>query len=187
MAENKAADVREAQRYLRTISRVNPAIPLTSADGTYGEDTRMAISAFQREYGLPETGELDPNTWDMLYSVYKDTAELFSELEKISPYNAENSPLREGSAGYPVYIVQIMLNTIAQFYDNLSGAAINGVYDKNTADEVKRIQQISGLDETGELNCQTWNALARIYNYHSAIDDIDDMAVVYTMSNNSVG
>lgn len=187
MAENKASDVREAQRYLRTISKYNPNIPMTVADGTYSDDTRDAVAAFQRERGLPETGELDPKTWDELYKLYKEAALFFSELESISPRAVGETPLTIGSAGYPVYIIQVMLNTIAQFYDNLSGAAINGIYDNETADEIRRIQTIAGLPETGKLNRATWNALARIYNYHAAIDDIDNDRAAYTVSIKSVG
>lgn len=187
MAENKASDVREAQRYLRTISKYNPNIPMTVADGTYSDDTRDAVAAFQRERGLPETGELDPKTWDELYKLYKEAALFFSELESISPRAVGETPLTIGSAGYPVYIIQVMLNTIAQFYDNLSGAAINGIYDNETAEEIRRIQTIAGLPETGKLNRATWNALARIYNYHAAIDDIDNDRAAYTVSIKSVG
>lgn len=187
MAENKASDVREAQRFLRTISKYNPNIPMTAADGTYGEDTKNAVSAFQRENGLPVTGELDSTTWDGLYKLYKEAALFFSELESISPRAVGETPLTIGSAGYPVYIIQIMLNTIAQFYDNLSGTAINGIYDNDTAEEVRRIQSIAGLPETGQLNRATWNALARIYNFHTAFDDIDNDKAVYTMSVGAVG
>lgn len=187
MAENKASDVREAQRYLRTISKYNPNIPMTAADGTYGEDTRDAVSAFQRESGLPETGEIDSRTWDELYKLYKEAALFFAELESINPRAVSETPLTKGSAGYPVYIIQVMLNTIAQFYYNLEGAAINGIYDNETAEEIRRIQSISGLPETGDLNHATWNALARIYNYHAAIDDIDNGKAVYTMGIKSIG
>lgn len=187
MTENKASDVREAQRYLRTISKYNPNIPMTVADGTYSDDTRDAVAAFQRERGLPETGELDPKTWDELYKLYKEAALFFSELESISPRAVGETPLTIGSAGYPVYIIQVMLNTIAQFYDNLKGASINGIYDNETADEIRRIQTIAGLPETGKLNRATWNALARIYNYHAAIDDIDNDRAAYTVSIKSVG
>ena len=187
MTENKASDVREAQRYLRTISKYNANIPMTVADGTYSDDTRDAVAAFQRERGLPETGELDPKTWDELYKLYKEAALFFSELESISPRAVGETPLTIGSAGYPVYIIQVMLNTISQFYDNLKGASINGIYDNETADEIRRIQTIAGLPETGKLNRATWNALARIYNYHAAIDDIDNDRAVYTVSIKSVG
>lgn len=187
MAENKASDVREAQRYLRTISKYNPNIPMTVADGTYSDDTREAVAAFQRERGLPETGEIDPRTWDELYKLYKEAALFFAELESINPRAVTETPLTKGSAGYPVYIIQVMLNTISQFYDNLKGASINGIYDNETAEEIRRIQAISGLPETGDLNRATWNALARIYNYHAAIDDIDNDEAAYTMSINAVG
>lgn len=187
MTENKASDVREAQHYLRTISKYNPNIPMTVADGTYSDDTRDAVAAFQRERGLPETGEIDPRTWDELYKLYKEAALFFSELESISPRAVGETPLTIGSAGYPVYIIQVMLNTIAQFYDNLKGASINGIYDNETAEEIRRIQTIAGLPETGKLNRATWNALARIYNYHAAIDDIDNDRAAYTVSIKSVG
>ena len=74
MSENKAADVREIQRFLRTISKYNSAIPLVGVSGNYDDETRETVRAFQRENGLPVTGELDSQTWDALYTLYKEAA-----------------------------------------------------------------------------------------------------------------
>lgn len=188
MSENKAADVREIQRFLRTISKYNSAIPLVGVSGNYDDETRETVRAFQRENGLPVTGELDSQTWDALYTLYKEAALFFAELESINPRAASSQPMKKGSAGYPVYIIQIMLNTIARFYNNLEGSDINGIYGDGTFEEVKRIQEIAGLPVTGELNRPTWNALARLYNFHAGMDEyVNGKDAVQTMKINAVG
>ena len=40
-------------------------------DGIYGEETRGAVSEFQRKNGLPVTGAVDLATWDTLILLYR--------------------------------------------------------------------------------------------------------------------
>ena len=63
------------QRYLRQLSRFDPAIPTVDEDGIFGEETRRSLSAFQQKYGLPVTGTADPETWARLFSEYLASVE----------------------------------------------------------------------------------------------------------------
>lgn len=55
--------VRDLQTYLSTIGSVFPEIPEIPVTGYFGTQTRDAVFAFQRLFGLPETGAVGPVTW----------------------------------------------------------------------------------------------------------------------------
>ncbi len=65
-------DVATIQEYLAYIATVYPAIPAPSVTGVYGLETVQAVEAFQREFGLPETGTVGVTTWDAIASLYSD-------------------------------------------------------------------------------------------------------------------
>lgn len=62
--------VRLLQYMLMVLSDYISAIPSVSVDGIYGNATRAAVIAAQRRFGLPETGIVDPITWDEIYDQY---------------------------------------------------------------------------------------------------------------------
>ncbi len=67
---NSGDKVRFLQYMLSVLSEYIPAIPTVTVDGIYGPATRAAVLAFQRRYGLPETGTVGATTWDTLYDQY---------------------------------------------------------------------------------------------------------------------
>lgn len=58
------------QYMLSVLSTYIPEIPSLVIDGIYGNATRAAVLAAQRRFGLPETGIVDPLTWDEIYDQY---------------------------------------------------------------------------------------------------------------------
>lgn len=64
------AKVRQMQEQLDRISQTYPALPSVTADGIYGENTRQAVEAFQRVFGLPVTGVVDYPTWYKISEIY---------------------------------------------------------------------------------------------------------------------
>lgn len=58
------------QYMLSVLSEYISEIPPISVDGIFGPATRSAVLAAQRYYRLPQTGIVDPNTWDVLYNNY---------------------------------------------------------------------------------------------------------------------
>ncbi len=65
-------DVATIQEYLAYIATVYPAIPAPSVTGVYGLETVQAVEAFQREFGLSETGTVGVITWDAIATLYSD-------------------------------------------------------------------------------------------------------------------
>lgn len=82
--------VRLLQYMLSIISSYIPSIPNISIDGVYGSATRAAVLAFQRRFGLPETGTVGQTTWDSIYNQ-------FSGIENTSLRSEERFPASSGT------------------------------------------------------------------------------------------
>ena len=91
--------VRHLQYMLSVLSAYIQQIPSLNVDGIFGTNTKNAVLAAQRYFGLPETGTVDEATWDRIY-------DQFSGIENVSLRNAEifpeasltNSPARQRHA-----------------------------------------------------------------------------------------
>ncbi len=152
------------------ISRHKGNIPEVIPDGIYGEETTNAVTEFQKNNALPVTGKIDNYTWDAIYEAYKEASEYFGGSHGIYPFIGKDL-IYAGFGGYIIYIIQAMINTIAQFYDNIDGVKINGLFDKQTSDQIKLLQDITGCMADGKLDKHTWNCIARLYNHHAAADE----------------
>ena len=62
--------VEHLQYMLSVLAAYIPEIPNLAIDGIYGTATRNAVLAAQRRFGLPQTGEVDFDTWDEIYDQY---------------------------------------------------------------------------------------------------------------------
>ncbi len=80
--------VEHLQYMLSVLAAYIPQIPSITVDGIFGSATRSAVLAAQRYFGLPETGEVDFDTWDDIYDQFSgiETASL-RDLETF-PYTA---------------------------------------------------------------------------------------------------
>lgn len=62
--------VRQMQEQLNAIREVYTAIPQINVDGIYGPATGEAVGQFQNIFGLPQTGEVDYQTWYKISEIY---------------------------------------------------------------------------------------------------------------------
>jgi peptidoglycan hydrolase-like protein with peptidoglycan-binding domain len=155
--------IRELQQYLYSISLMIKSIPTVIPDGFFGEKTEKAVIAFQQEYGLPVTGEVDKKTWDTVIVIYKHLFE--SPPEKIDVFPENDFVLKEGDTGYLVYVLQIMLKTIGERYTNFPTVSITGTYDSDTAEAIRYMQNISLFPDTGATDKYTWNNIVKTFEH----------------------
>ncbi|MBQ9895229.1 MAG: peptidoglycan-binding protein [Ruminococcus sp.] len=153
----KKEHIRELQTYLYAISLFNDKIPQVLPTGIYNNDTSLAVRAFQREYGLPETGDTDPATWNRIIKVYK--AYQHSSPDAYHAFPSASYIVHDGDKGPLIYIIQAMLNNISNSYDNFPSFEVCGNYNQETIKAVKLFQKQVGLTETGDVNSNTWNML----------------------------
>ena len=67
---DRGIKVEHLQYMLSVLSEYIPEIPPLTVDGIFGQNTRAAVLAAQRRFGLPQTGEVDFQTWDEIYDQY---------------------------------------------------------------------------------------------------------------------
>lgn len=159
----KKDSIYELQKMLHKIFCVEKIDVPLFPDGIYGEQTAHAVSVFQKQNGLTPTGITDQSTWNAIVKEYKNVTEQCSPGVGIYPFYAGCS-CNAGERSDLVYIIQVMLSALEVVYDDFPNVAINGTFDEATTDAVKIFQRINRLDETGNVDIKTWNALAKSYN-----------------------
>ena len=83
------------------------------------------------------------------------------------------TPLRRGSTGPYVVIVQTSLNRISQNYPSIPKLAnVDGIYGSRTEESVRRFQQIFGLEPDGIVGKATWYALVRLYTAVTKLSEL---------------
>ena len=155
--------VRSLQTMLRVIAENDDTLPSVIPDGFYGQDTRGAVSSFQRRYSLPETGITDQATWDTVVQVYQQALVEVAEAEALNIVLNPGEILHRGSQDPNVYVLQAVLTVLSQMYGSIPLPGFSGVLDIPTSNSLIAFQQLNFLPATGELDKQTWRHLALHY------------------------
>ena len=161
--EQQRSHIRELQAMLHGISYYNPAIPRVIPDGIYGKTTADAVRAFQQYYGLRQTGEADPSTWEKVAEVYRDLIETVPEPLDAFP-NVPTAQILSGDRGFTVLVIQSILHELSQEYGDIPDCPLSGVFDADTIRSLQPFQKLSGLTPTNTVDCKTWNMLASAAN-----------------------
>ncbi len=130
--------------------------------GLYSTFTAAAVGSFQREFGLPVTGQVDRTTWDAMVTVFEvlNAEDVYGE----TPFADGSWPgvvLLPGSYGPYVLQLQQLLNRLAQYYCGLAYTAEDGIFKENTLDALQKAQRRAGEPVTGTVDRDTWEALLR--------------------------
>ncbi|MBR4016587.1 MAG: peptidoglycan-binding protein [Oscillospiraceae bacterium] len=153
--------IRSLQTMLRIIAENDPALPTVVPDGIYGPTTMNAVTAFQRQYGLPITGITDQETWEKIVEIY-DIAEI--QVTKTEPIEIIIEPgeiFRIGESNAYIYLLQSILTQLSNDNPTISRPIHNGVLDSATSNALAAFQFLAGLPTTGELDKITWKYLVK--------------------------
>lgn len=83
------------------------------------------------------------------------------------------TPLRRGSTGPSVVVVQVELNRISRNYPAIPKlASVDGIYGSRTEEAVRRFQEIFGLTADGIVGKATWYALVRLYTSVTSLSEL---------------
>jgi len=83
------------------------------------------------------------------------------------------TPLRRGSSGPAVVVIQVELNRISQNYPAIPKlASVDGIYGSRTEASVRAFQRIFGLAEDGIVGKATWYALVRLYTAVTSLSEL---------------
>ena len=153
--------IRSLQTMLRVIAEDDPKLPTVVPDGVYGPTTMQAISAFQRQYGLPVTGITDQATWDQIVAIYEPARIRIGPAEPIEILMEPGEVFRLGDSNAYIYLLQSILIQLSNDNPAISPPDHNGVLDDPTSQALAAFQLLAGLPPTGELDKITWKYLAR--------------------------
>ena len=120
--------------------------------------------------GLAQQGY---NSTQILRSYYGDV-EIVSNApvrDYVSSY--PGTPLRRGSVGPNVVIVQTELNRISQNYPAIPKvAAVDGIFGARTENALTAFQRIFDLNPDGIVGPATWYALVRLYTAVTSLSEL---------------
>ena len=151
--------VEQLQFWLNTLAQYESAIPAVKVDGVYGTATANAVRAFQRKYGLTVDGVVGRTTWTEVYDQFRSI-----QSDNGTPNAYPGTPLREGSSGQNVRLVQFWLKIARTVYTSLANVTVDGKFGSATAAAVRRFQSYFGLTSDGVVGRITWNKLYEVYN-----------------------
>jgi len=127
-------------------------IPQISEDGVFGPATAKAVVAFQNLFGLTTDGIIGPATWKKIVEIYRQAMPTYP-----------GSPLRVGSRGKDVMVMQEYLRVLSQKYAGIPSILPDGIFGNATANAVKAFQNLFGLTPDGIIGPATWNSIANAY------------------------
>lgn len=166
-AINEQDAIRQIQVCLLELHHSGANLPAIRVDGRYGEKTRAAVSLFQEQSSLPVTGKVDYETWTALHRAYRYVYDERSGKPCIPPDTA--FPVRSGSRGEGVRLLQKMLNVLADRYRIGLHTDVNGIFTYTTAALVSAIEKIYALPKSGEVSAVLYAKLLRDYGYPDCI------------------
>ncbi len=154
--------VTKMQYYLNVIAQYYQEIPLIISDSIFGVDTLDAVIQFQKKFGLDVDGIVGRQTWDKIYSVYKDIIDGNNKPENEgAPY--PGYLLREGSRGNDVNKLQTYLRSISDKYTSIKRINVDGIFGKATRQAVIDFQKYFNLSPDGIVGPMTWDRIVQVY------------------------
>ncbi len=177
--------VRRIQVQLNRISLNYPLIPkIQNPNGVFGVETENAVKEFQKTFGLIQDGIVGKGTWyevQQIYVAIKRLGEVDSEGQTIQEIAKQyKGVLREGDMGDSVTAIQYYLNLIGVFNNSIPIPEIDGIFGAATRNAVLAFQNYYGIEQSGEVNEETWNLISNVYL--GMVADID----VAQVGNNTV-
>lgn len=90
---DRGEGVSVAQFILSVLSEFYYSIPFVNVDGIFGENTKNAVEAFQKTFGLPVTGIITDEVWNAMYDAFIGADETITTRD----YGKELDELLNGS------------------------------------------------------------------------------------------
>ena len=158
---NEEQAITNLQKYLRQLSYFNDDIQPIAINGTWNDETRNALIAFQRMNGLSPTGVADEQTWNLLFSQYMNSLEENSPPSRVSffPREPSGQSIGLGDESFIVSVIQYMLSEIAVLYDGFESVEITGKYDEDTQAAISEFQKRNLFPQSGRVDKRTWDRI----------------------------
>ena len=125
------------------------------------------------QWGSQNLAQQGYNSIEILRSYYGDVETVLNAPIRGISSSYPGTPLRRGSTGPSVVVIQVALNRIAQNYPAIPKiSSVDGIFGSRTEAAVKAFQQIFGLDQDGIVGPGTWYAIVRLYTAVTALSEL---------------
>lgn len=145
---NRGADVAACQQALVAAGF------LDSADGSYGPATTKAVTAYQKDRGLPVSGVIDEETYGALTQEGGAPAETASSVKESDDGGKQEGTVRLGDRGDTVVHLQNLLSL-----HGFAPDTVDGVFGSGTEEKLKEFQNYHGLKADGVAGSKVWAKL----------------------------
>lgn len=125
------------------------------------------------QWGSQALAQQGYNSTQILRSYYGDV-EIVSNAP-VQDYTSSypGTPLRRGSVGPNVVVIQTELNRISQNYPAIPKvSAVDGIFGAATENSVTAFQEIFNLNPDGVVGPATWYALVRLYTAVTSLSEL---------------
>ena len=132
------------------------------------------------QWGSQNLARQGYNSTQILRSYYGDVEIVPNAPIRGYTSSYPGSPLRRGSTGPNVVVVQVELNRIAQNYPAIPKIAnVDGIFGSRTEASVRKFQEIFGLAADGIVGKETWYELVRIYTAVTRLSELRSQGQQY--------
>ena len=127
-------------------------------------DGKTVTCPGMKQWGTVDRAREGMNALQILRYYYGSRVQLVT-TDNIAaiPSSYPGSPLRRGSTGTNVRILQKQLSRIARDYPSFGKPAVTGTFDEATENSVKKFQKQFSLTADGVVGRPTWNKVSFIY------------------------
>ena len=116
------------------------------------------------QWGSQNLAQQGYNSVDILRSYYGNVEIVPNAPIRGNVSSYPGTPLRRGSSGPNVVVIQTELNRIAQNYPAIPKLpSVDGIFGSRTEASVRKFQEVFGLEVDGIVGKATWYALVRLY------------------------
>ena len=125
------------------------------------------------QWGSQNLAQQGYNSDQILRSYYGDVERVDNAPIRGITSSYPGSPLRRGSTGPNVVVLQTSLNRIAQNYPAIPKIpAVDGIYGERTEATVRTFQEIFDLTPDGIVGPATWYEIIRLYTAVTALSEL---------------
>ena len=127
-------------------------------------DGKTVTCPGMKQWGTVDRAREGMNALQILRYYYGNRVQLVTTNNIAAiPSSYPGSPLRRGSTGTNVRILQKQLSRIAKDYPSFGKPAVTGTFDEATENSVKKFQKQFSLTADGVVGRATWNKVSFIY------------------------
>lgn len=161
--------VRSLQFMLRRLALRYHTLPELVLDGEFGEQTLESVMRFQKALGLPVNGVVDSRTGQAILDEWRVLEQELSQSRQLRGF-PRDAVVRPGESAAFLYPVQAMFQSLTHALEGIQDETIDGIHNGTSVENALWLQNLAGLPETGNVDRELWDRLARLYELFSVIE-----------------